>query len=676
MGQESRVSLRLFFVSLVLLAVAIPEFSRAQTQWTPELSIQVKRLSDLSFAPNNRQILYGINAIDLENDVHLTQFVVSDLEGSNVRTLVQPSPHISSAQWSPDGRTVAYLSSESGKNNIWIVASDGGAGVRVTDVKQDILSYRWAPNGKAIAFVMPDPDFKTPVVENPDVFNRNHLWLLNLDGSKQSGPIINLTVGQSFSVSDWAGNWAYNWSPDSTRIVFAHQDDLGLDSWTKAQLAVVDVQTRQVTKVATGNDHWTYFPKYSPDGKWLAFINAPGVFKWSFLWDIKVIPADGGAPIDIASSKNQLPFIWQWAPDSQSIFYIENDRVTYSFYRMPIDGRPYEKVFGSPKDLSQPGLNTYLVSSFIDVASDGGKLAFIGQTYDKPQEIYISDVGAFTPKKISNVNGQFASVPVSRTELVQWQSLDGTEVEGILTYPQTYSSGMKYPLVVQIHGGPNGVDFNEYLPLMKFFATAAYPEKGYFVLRVNYRGTLGYGKTFREDLIGQFGVLDYQDIMSGVDHVIDLGLADPDQLFVIGQSNGGTLTSWIVTQTDRFKAACAIAGETDYISLEGTNGYFQTSWYLGGSFIDHLQTFLDRSPIFHVENVRTPILIQGGLLDDNVPHGQLEEFYRALRRVGADAHLAGYPNADHDDYPPKLYLRLLTSCLDWVDEHRAETPQN
>ena len=130
------------------------------------------------------------------------------------------------------------------------------------------------------------------------------------------------------------------------------------------------------------------------------------------------------------------------------------------------------------------------------------------------------------------------------------------------------------------------------------------------------------------------------------------------------------MTSWIITQTDIFKAACPIAGETDYISLEGTNGYFQTSWYLGGSFINHLQTFIERSPIFHVKNAKTPTLIQGGLLDDNVPHTQLQEFYRALKRVGVEAHLVGYPKSDHDYYPPKPYLKLMRSCLGWTEKFR------
>ncbi|MBG6162962.1 dipeptidyl aminopeptidase/acylaminoacyl peptidase [Labrenzia sp. EL_195] len=660
-----------FILLCVTLCLALPaRESFAQGSWSPETSLNVKRLSDLSFSPDDSKLLYGVNSVDLVKDEYPVEFFVSDTDGGNVRTLLERSAEKSAPQWSPDGRFVAYLSTETGINNIWVVEAAGGDGQQITRVSRDISSFKWAPDGNSIAFVMADPDLVPPDVKDSDVFVKNHLWLQKLKGVKPDGNVINLTRDAEFSVSEWGGNWSYDWAPDSHRIVFAHQERPGLDYWTRAQLSIADVGTGEFSRIDAGNEHWKYFPKFSPDGKWIAFINAPGPFKWSFLWDIKFLPVDGGDIINLPNSKNRLPFPWEWAADSKSLYYIENDRVSYSFYEMPIDGSSYSKVFGSPRDLDVPGLNTYLTSSFVDVSSDGQTLAFIGQTHAKPPEAYVTDVAQFDPSRVTQVNSEFDGIGALRTELIEWTSLDTTPVEGLLSYPEDYREGETYPLVVQIHGGPNGVDFNEYLPLMKFFATASYLEHGYFVLRINYRGTLGYGRSFREDLIGNFGGPDFHDVMTGVNHVIAQGLADPEKLFVIGQSNGGTLTSWIITQTDRFRSACPVAGETDYISLEGTNGYFQTSWYLGGSFIDNLQMFLDRSPIFHVKNVQTPVLIQGGLLDDNVPFTQLEEFYRALKREGADAHLVGYPKSTHDYYPPKLYLRLLRSCLDWTEKHR------
>ena len=663
-----RKRLQALWLCLLICIVAPPSKAVAQQQWTPERSLDVRRLSDVSYSPDGSQILYGINSIDLSADAYLVEYIISDRDGESGRTILKPSAHISAAKWSPDGQSVAYISSETATANLWLVNVDGSDARQLTDLKQDVTSFRWAPDGHSIAFTMLDGEDGTPVIDS-DVFAKNRLWVVRLDDDKHAGEVVNLTADRPFSVSGWTGPLVYDWSPDSGSIAFAYQERPGLQPMTEAQVATVDVRSKVLTRIDIGNDNWKYFPRYSPDGKWLAFVNAPGEFKWSFLWDIVIWSVEDGRAVTLPPSKNRFPFIWEWAPDSESLYYLENDRVTYSLYRMPIDGGSFTKVFGSPGDLSVPGLNTYLTSSFIDVSPDGTEFAYIGQTSDTPPEIYVSAVEEFSPIKVTRTNDEFLDVPTGKTELITFKSLDGTEVEALLSFPIDYQEERQYPLVVQIHGGPNAVDFNEYLPLMRYFATPSYLAKGYFVLRVNYRGTLGYGQKFREDLIGQFGILDYQDIMSGVDHVIDEGLVDPEQMFLIGQSNGGTLTGWIITQTDRFQSACPIAGETDYISLEGTNGYFQTSWYLGGSFIDHLQRFIDRSPIFHVKNVTPPTLIQGGLLDDNVPHTQLQEFYRALKRVGVDVRLVGYPGADHEYYRPDLYLRLLKSCLDFTVEH-------
>ncbi|MEM8852295.1 MAG: S9 family peptidase [Pseudomonadota bacterium] len=665
-------------VTLAALALALvvqPVSSHGQEAWTPDLSLEVKRIGDLGFSPDGQKVLYSVSGVDLQTDTYPVAFKIVDLTSGDSRTVLDASPHISGAQWSPDGTAIAYLSSESGKTNIWMISVDGGERKQLTDVDDALSSFQWAPDGKAIAFVMTNMDGVDPAVQDSAQHPTDDLWLLELEDKAPKG-MRNLTANYDFSVSTWSGAWAYDWSPDSKTIAFAAQERPGLDAWVDAKIAVATVETGTVEDLAIGNTHWAFFPRYSPDGQWLAFLNAPGPFKWSFLWNVKLAPTAGGDIIELAPTDNQSPLLWQWAPDSKSVYYVENDRATYSFFALPIDGGAPTKIFGAPGDLEVPGINTYLVSSMVHVNNEGTKVAYVGQTYGKAPEVYISDVETFAPEKITAVNAAHSDRRVAKTELVTWRSLDNTPVEGLLTYPSNHDPSKRYPLVLQIHGGPNGVDFNEYLPLMRYFATAAYASEGYFVFRVNYRGSLGYGRRFREGLVGEFGVLDYQDLMSGVNHVINEGLVDPDQLFVIGQSNGGTMTGWIITQTDRFKSACSIAGETDYISLEGTNGYFQTSWYMGGSFIDHLQIFLDRSPIFHVATAKTPILLQGGLLDDNVPFSQVEEFHRALKRVGVETELVGYPGAEHEYYPPRLYKRLLHSCLDWTNRFRGDHAAN
>ena len=308
MTKIRQTSLGVLFSALSMMLILTPQASWSQEQWTPELSVTVKRLSDLAFSPDGKQLLYGINTVDLENDAYLNEYVISDLDGQSIETLIEPSAHISAVQWSPDGTKVAYLSSESGKSNIWMIDVSGTAdGQQITDLDQDVSSFQWAPSGKAIAFVMPDPEFKQPDVENPDVFNKNHLWLIELEQAETQGKITNLTADQSFTISGWTGGWVYDWSPDSKTIAFAHQERPGLDAMISARLSIVDVETQKTTPVDTGNDGWAYFPRYSPDGKWLAFANAPGEFKWSFLWGLKLVPAEGGPPVELAKSKKPIP---------------------------------------------------------------------------------------------------------------------------------------------------------------------------------------------------------------------------------------------------------------------------------------------------------------------------------------------------------------------------------
>ncbi|MEM8665134.1 MAG: DPP IV N-terminal domain-containing protein, partial [Pseudomonadota bacterium] len=293
--------------------LALPGQATAQTEWTPERSLEVQRLSDLAFSPDGAHLLYGVNSTDVARDAYLTRYVVMDASGAAARTILPASEHISAAQWSPDGRSVAYISSEGGTAQVWRVNADGSDQRQLTDTVRDVASFRWAPDGEAIAFTMLDGTDGDPV-EDSDVFASNRLWLLPLKGGEPGGPAINLTEDQPFSVSGWSGAWAYDWAPDGKAIAFAYQARPGLQPWTEAQVATVDVGTKAITKVETGNNNWTFFPRYSPDGKWLAFVNAPGAFKWSFLWDVGLWPVGGGETVKLPPSKNRLPFIWQWAP--------------------------------------------------------------------------------------------------------------------------------------------------------------------------------------------------------------------------------------------------------------------------------------------------------------------------------------------------------------------------
>ena len=382
---------------------------------------------------------------------------------------------------------------------------------------------------------------------------------------------------------------------------------------------------------------------------------------------ISIVPTNGGKSIKLAKTHNQIPYPLSWSKNSKSLFFYENNKTTYSLYSLPIDEKPPIRIFGDSQKLDTPGLNQ--LPPQVSISSDSSIFAFVGQTWNKPPEIYICGMKQSEPKQISNCNNNLQKFSLGNTKLIHWKSLDNITIEGLLTYPVNYEKDKKYPLLLLIHGGPNGADLNEFLPLVKFYPIPVFSDKGYFILRINYRGSTGYGVNFRKDLVTNVGNIDYQDIMSGVDYIINEGFVNPNEMGVAGYSNGGTLTAWIITQTKRFKVACIGAGETNFISLIGTNDNEQMVSYLDCDFISNLDLYIERSPFFHVKGATTPTLIQGGLLDHNVPHTQLMEFYRALKKQEIDVKMIGYPNCTHTDYSPKLYLHFMKENVKWVEKY-------
>jgi dipeptidyl aminopeptidase/acylaminoacyl peptidase len=254
--------------------------------------------------------------------------------------------------------------------------------------------------------------------------------------------------------------------------------------------------------------------------------------------------------------------------------------------------------------------------------------------------------------------------------VVRWNSADGLEVEGLLTYPVGYEKGKRYPLLLVIHGGPMGVFTQSHVAAPGPYPVAAFAARGYAVLRPNVRGSSGYGKKFRYANYGDWGGGDYRDLMTGVDAMIERGVADPDRLGVMGWSYGGFMTSWVITQTKRFKAASVGAGVTNLMSFTGTADIpsFLPD-YFGGEFWDRFDAYRGHSAMFHVKGVSTPTLIQHGERDERVPLSQGQELYNALKRQGCTVQMVVYPRTPHGIEEPKLLLDCMNRNLEWFDRH-------
>jgi dipeptidyl aminopeptidase/acylaminoacyl peptidase len=303
-------------------------------------------------------------------------------------------------------------------------------------------------------------------------------------------------------------------------------------------------------------------------------------------------------------------------------------------------------------------------------------VGFASSWSDKAPEAYVAKLQPFAATKVSRVQN-VSDAPLGSTEVVRWKAPDGLEVEGLLTYPVGYEKGRRVPLLVIVHGGPTGVFTQSFVGMPNPYPIPVFASRGYAVLRCNVRGSSGYGRKFRYANYQDWGGGDYHDIMSGVDHVIGLGVADPERLGIMGWSYGGYMTSWVITQTKRFKAASVGAGVTNLMSFTGTAdipGFIPD--YFGGEFWDVFDKWRARSAMFNVKGVTTPTLIQHGEDDRRVPVSQGYELYNALVRQNVPAKMVVYPRQPHGLQEPKFIRDAMERNLEWFDrwiKGRSET---
>jgi dipeptidyl aminopeptidase/acylaminoacyl peptidase len=294
-------------------------------------------------------------------------------------------------------------------------------------------------------------------------------------------------------------------------------------------------------------------------------------------------------------------------------------------------------------------------------------MAYVYEDPDTPEEVYISDLAGQDARKISVANAEYHPAELGKTELIRWESKDGLEIEGLLTYPAGYQDDTRYPVVLLIHGGPGGVFTKNFTGQPGIYMVQLFAQEGYLVLRPNPRGSTGYGKDFRYANVKDWGYGDFQDLMTGVDHVLDLGIADPGRQYVMGWSYGGYMTSWTVTQTDRFRAASMGAGLPDLISMVTTTDIpdYLVAHMGGTEFWEDYEAYERHSATFHIANVTTPTQILHGAQDVRVPTSQGTEFYVALKRMGVETEMTLYPRTPHGPREPKLLMDVSPRILQW-----------
>lgn len=652
-------------LSLILLLILTPIALADEDVWTPDKMMKERNLGDTALSPNGKWVAYTVTEAIMTNDKseYLTHIWISATDGSRTFKLTEGEKSCYSPAWSPDGKWIAFISSRNGTNNIWLIRPDGGESEMLTDVETGVSNIQWSPDGSKIAFLMSDPETEDEInatkakddahIVDTD-FKYSHLYHVKADVAGEARPEpVRVTNGE-MEVTD------YDWSPDGKSFVIEHNESPLVDDWTTADLSIVPVEGGKLVPLIHhhGYDGQAHF---SPDGKTVAFVSDRGNDSWAQDWKICLVPAAGGEVKVLPATYDGGPGLVEWAPDGSGVYYSEAFHANNFLFFAPVDGSAYRRV-GDMKG----------VWGGFDISDDGTLLSFNKEDLNEPEEVFLLslDDDDAEPVKLTSANAALPKLPFARTEVISWKSFDGKEIEGILHYPLGYQEGKKYPTILCVHGGPAGVFKRAFTAGAYVHAFEALAARGFFILRPNPRGSVGYGVDFRFANISDWGIGDYKDLMAGVDYIIDQGLADPDRLGIVGWSYGGYMTSWVITQTDRFKAALVAAGMSDLISFTGTTDItdFLPS-YFEGELWERSEFYRDHSAIFNIVNVVTPTLIMHGENDARVPIGQGYELYTALKRRGVEVQMVTYPRTAHVPNEPKLLLDVMNRHLEWFSKH-------
>ena len=662
----SSVALRMyaFFVLLFSFLTA----TQAQSAWTPELELKVKTVSAVRVSPDGKKVVFTVSSPVMTPDKSefVSQIWLANTDGSDPVQLTYAEKSSDNPRWSPDGKMLAFTSGRSGKTNLYVLRIAGGEAEQLTEVKSGVGNFAWSPDGSRIAFVMRDAptdeeekgskgkdDWKW-IDENVKL---NRLNVVNLQKDANGKRELRALTKEGNIEGD------FDWSPDSKTIVFTRTKTPKVDYWPSADLLEVDLTSGTVKALATTNAAESG-PAFSPDGKLISFVVSDDPPRWAGYRRIAVIPAEGGSPRLLGETFDAQPGVIDWSSDGKHLYFLET-RGTVSRLAM------IDVTSGAISDINK-GNEVLGAVSFNNSRS---MIGFTMQSSDKAPEAFVTSVQNFAPVQVSRANADLPKLPTGKTEVVKWKSKDGQEIEGLLTYPVNYKAGTRVPLLLVIHGGPAGVFTQSFVAGRGVYPIASFAANGYAVLRPNPRGSSGYGQKFRFANIKDWGGGDYQDLMTGVDHVIGMGVADPERLGVMGWSYGGFMTSWVVTQTKRFKAASVGAAVTNVMSFIGTADIPSfIPDYFGGQPWENLEIYRTHSAMFNAKGVSTPTLIQHGEADERVPISQGYEFYNALKVQNVPVRMITFPRMPHGLTEPKMVLKSKQTNIEWFDKYlRAGT---
>ena len=631
-------------------------------------------------SPDGKAVIYERRTMDIMTDGTRTNIWRVDLDGSNHRPLLSGKASYRMPRFSPDGGRMAYVSAVDGKTQLYVRWNDSGEAARLTDLEYSPGSLTWSPDGSMIAFTMFVPSDAKPLFSLPkkpkgaewagdakvidQVTYRadgagylprgfSHIFVVPADG----GTPRQITSG------DFNHNGPISWSGDGKSIVFSANRSA---DWQLKPLGTeiyaVTVETGAL-KALTDRDGPDAAPLVSPDGSKIAYLGFDDQKLSSQNNMLYVMNADGSEKRALTTTLDRNVADLQWAPDGQGLYYSYDDhgKTLVAYVTLAGGGRILTNAVGGTS-LGRP----YTSGDFR--ATDDGRVVFTQSRSDRPADLAVVDrIGRVTTLTDLNGDALGHKAMASVEELTFTSSADGTPMQFWLMKPADFDASKKYPLILEIHGGPHAAYGPAFSAEMQIYAA-----KGYMVIYGNPRGSTSYGADFANMIHHNYPSSDYNDLMDAVDQVVAKGSVDSDQLYVTGGSGGGVLTAWIVGKTNRFRAAVVakpVINWTSFVLTADFSPYFTQYWFPDKPW-NAQENYWKHSPLSLVGNVKTPTMLLVGEVDYRTPVSETEQYYQALKLQKVDSVMVRIPGAGHGiAAKPSNLIQKIGNVMAWFKMH-------
>jgi dipeptidyl aminopeptidase/acylaminoacyl peptidase len=676
---------RALTLALFCLFFAVPSHADKRA-FTVEDLYRVRALANLHVSPDGSTVVFTVATNDLPRAKHSEHVWLMNANGTNARQFTRGDAGESSPVFSPDGSRIAFVSGRNGSSNIYIISSSGGEATQLTRVSTGVADPLWSPDGKWIVFssdVYPecgaddacnkkiaDRWSKGPLQAHmADELLYRH-WTSWKDGTRthvliadvSNGAVRDLTPGDFDSpMFQLAGPLQYDFSPDSSELAFVSDHDADPASSTNGDVWLVPVASEGPSRnITAANPAFDGTPRYSPDGKYIAYRTQKQPGYESDLFRLAIYDRAAGTSRVLTESFHNWVDDYQWAADSKSLFF-----------SAPVEGD--EPVFQVSVDSG--GIRQVLSDNSIDgfgLDRDAREIIFIHRSTGEPAEIFSAEIAGqktSQPKRLSHFNDKVADeVDIRPAERMWVTGAAGAKIEVFIVKPHGFDATKKYPLILNVHGGPQQQWQDAFRGDWQ-----VYPGAGYVVAFANPHGSTGYGQEFTAEISGDWGGEPFEDLMKVTDELAKLPYVDANRMGAMGWSYGGYMMDWFEGHTDRFKAIASMMGVFDLRSMAGaTEELWFPEWEFKGDPWNS-QQYVKFSPSYFVQNFKTPCLVISGERDFRVPYTQSLQMFTSLQKMNVPSRLIIYSNAGH--WPSWYEMALYyTAHLEWFHKYLGGDP--